>query len=148
MVFSRFRLREMAVQAQDYTGISSLPLVQRWLKILSDLLTTNASIRGCSAMYFNSAFGLLGFILLLRSTVMSIKYRMPLELMPSMMAYVSIMIVAAFMSPLEWLRYFLFPIFGLMLLISYGVAFWVEKIRFSINIKSLQVSKKNLVDQT
>ena len=41
-----------------------MPIFQRWMKILKDLLTTNASVRGGLGLYINSALSLLGIILL------------------------------------------------------------------------------------
>ena len=33
------------------------------------------------------------------------------------------------MTPLDWLRYYLFPIIGIMLLMTYSTAFLFEKVR-------------------
>ena len=61
-----------------------MPIFQRWLKILKDLVTTNASVRGGLGLYINSALSILGINLLIRSIITSIKRRMPLELLPSL----------------------------------------------------------------
>jgi len=92
-------------------------------------MTTNASIRCGLGLYINSAFSLLGIILIFRSIISSVKRRMPLEWMPFILLYFSIAIVAAFMTPLDWFRYYLFPMIGVMLLMTYSTAFLFEKVR-------------------
>jgi len=125
----QYRMIDMARLSQSYPELIAIPLIQRWVKILQDLVTTNASIRGGLGLYVNSAFSILGIYLLIRSVITSIKHRLPLEVLPSLMVYLSIMILAAFMSPLDWSRYFLFPMIGVMLLITYSSAFLFEKVR-------------------
>jgi len=136
----QFRINAMEWQIPRNPQFISIPIIQRWIKILQDLITTNASIRGSLGLYINSGLALFGLTLLIHSVVTSIKRRLPLELLPSIMVYFSIMIIAAFMSPLDWLRYFLFPIIGLMLLISYSAAFLMEKVR-SLALKKNQRSR-------
>jgi hypothetical protein len=125
----QYRLGAMEWQVQQYPEFMALSIFQRWVKILKDLLTTNASIGGEFGLYVNSAFSLLGIVLLFRSIISSIKRRMPLEWMPSILLYFSIAIVAAFMTPLDWFRYYLFPIIGIMLLIPYSITFLCEQLR-------------------
>ncbi|HWR67137.1 MAG TPA: hypothetical protein VN364_13550 [Bellilinea sp.] len=125
----QYRLMDMAHVSQYVPELITIPIVQRWVKILRDLLTTNASIRGGLGLYINSILSILGLYFLIRSVITSIKRRLPLELLPSLMVYLSIMILAAFMSPLDWSRYFLFPMIGIMLLIAYSSAFLLEKVR-------------------
>ena len=136
----QFRINAMEWQIPRNPQFISIPIIQRWIKILQDLITTNAPIRGSLGLYINSGLALFGLNLLIHSVVTSIKHRLPLELLPSIMVYFSIMIIAAFMSPLDWLRYFLFPIIGLMLLISYSAAFLMEKVR-SLALKKNQRSR-------
>lgn len=125
----QYRMIDMTNLSQSYPELIAIPMFQRWIKILKDLLTTNASIHGGFGLYINSGLSILGLYLLLRSIIISIKHRKPLELLPSLMVYLSIMILAAFMSPLDWLRYFLFPLIGVMLLMAYSSAYLFEKVR-------------------
>ena len=125
----QYRIMDMANVSQYVPELITIPIFQRWLKILYDLLTTNASIRSGLGLCINSALSILGIYLLIRSAITSIKHRLPLELLPSLMVYLSIMILAAFMTPLDWLRYYLFPIIGIMLLMTYSTAFLFEKAR-------------------
>ena len=140
----QFRINAMEWQIPRNPQFISIPIIQRWIKILQDLVTTNASIRGSLGLYINSGLALFGLTLLIHSVVTSIKRRLPLELLPSIMVYFSIMIIAAFMSPLDWLRYFLFPIIGLMLLNSYSAAFLMEKVL----LFAMKKSQKPQVDST
>lgn len=140
----QFRINAMEWQIPRNPQFVSIPIFQRWINILQDLVTTNASIRGSLGLYINSVLGLAGLTLLVRSFISSVKRRLPLELLPSIMVYFSIMIIAAFMSPLDWLRYFLFPIIGLMILISYGAAFLMEKVRWV----AMKKSQKPQVDSS
>ncbi len=125
----QYRLGAMEWQVQHYPEFMAQPIFQRWMKILKDLLTTNASVRGVLGLYINTALSLLGIILLFRSIISSVKRRMPLEWMPVLLLFFSIAIVAAFMTPLDWFRYYLFPIIGIMLLMTYSTAFLFEKAR-------------------
>ena len=50
----------MEWQVQQYPEFMAQPIFQRWMKILKDLVTTNASIRGGLGLYINSAFSILG----------------------------------------------------------------------------------------
>ena len=140
----QFRINAMEWQIPRNPQFISIPIIQRWIKILQDLVTTNASIRGSLGLYINSGLALFGLTLLIHSVVTSIKRRLPLELLPSIMVYFSIMIIAAFMSPLDWLGYFLFPIIGLMLLNSYSAAFLMEK----VILFAMKKSQKPQVDST
>ena len=92
-------------------------------------MTSNASIRGNFGLYINTILALLGSILIVRAIVNAISKRMPFDLICTTLLYFSIMVISAFMSPLDWLRYFLYPIFAVTLILSFSTNYLFEKIK-------------------
>lgn len=125
----QYRLMDMSGQSQQDIRLTTLPLIQRWGTILYNLMTSNASIRGNFGLYINTILALLGSILIVRAIVNAISKRMPFDLICTTLLYFSIMVISAFMSPLDWLRYFLYPIFAVTLILSFSTNYLFEKIK-------------------
>lgn len=141
--FFKYRINEMGIQAHQYTQLSSLPFLQRIYVILSKHLSEFASIRGKIGIYINAFLLVFGGILIFRDIVNTIKNRLYFNPISFIFLFFSLLVLSAFLSPLLWLRYFLFPIFIITLVDTITITFLINYLLK--HIKKSKVNKPQII---
>ncbi len=114
----RYRLHEMSYQAELWNDFGDMTLIQRWAHLFGRLFSTYASI---PSVILNIVFALLGAVSLVADFLRSLKQKQPFPFIIVTLLLLSILFAAAFMSPLDWERYYLYPVFFMIFVYAKGM---------------------------
>ena len=118
-VMAKFRAKTMVSQTSQGTVFDGLSLWQRWSMILDKVLTMLMPIQQIPLIIASAVIGL---ITIANRFILAIRTKGQFSFSFVLLSMLSIMVAAAFMSPLNWARYFIYPAFVIIVLNAVGIA--------------------------
>lgn len=116
-----YRFSRLSDQSSLYTEFSRLPLLQRWWQLLQRMFTTYTAFDFQACYLLNIPLALFGLIRLGKELVSNVlEKRLPGFLLVLIALFLPLA-AAGMMSPLDWDRYFMFPVFIMTLVYAKGI---------------------------
>ncbi|MEE4193905.1 MAG: phospholipid carrier-dependent glycosyltransferase [Anaerolineae bacterium] len=125
-----FRASKLADQSAKYTDFSQLPLLQRWWEILRRLFTTYTAFDFPYEFLLNIPIAMIGFLNLGKQIAIDHRQSRLPSVVVMLILLLSLLVIAGFMSPLDWDRYFIFPVFVMTIIYAKGleaILLWLHR---------------------
>jgi hypothetical protein len=140
----RYRLHEMSYQAGLWNDFGDMTLIQRWAHLFGRLFNRYASI---PSVILNILLALIGAISLMVEFTYSLRKKRPFSFILVTLLLLSILFAAAFMSPLDWERYYIYPVFIMILVYAKGITVVIELIVAQVRQRTQKMSNSESVNQ-